>query len=199
MRSRHRHGIELAYIREHTPRLMRHLAAFHREVEGECSVTRLDYAKGYEMGTESDGALAMLQADHHTIRRLFQSYETTNDQALRRRIAADVFTVLERHTALEDTVLYAAFAVASDEEGERLLGEAFRAHQLCALLVEELCELAPDDAMFAQRWHALRDQIEPHMDQEERELFPQAARLLAAEMGEITVAMQEIQEPILVS
>jgi hemerythrin-like domain-containing protein len=151
------------------------------------------------MGTESDGALAMLQAEHHTIRRLFQSYEATNDQDLRRRIAADVFTVLERHTALEDTVLYAAFAVASDAEGERLLGEAFRAHQMCALLMEELCELAPEDAMFAQRWHALRDQIEQHMDEEERELFPQAARLLAAEMEEITAAMQEIQQPILVS
>jgi hypothetical protein len=82
----------------------------------------------------------------------------------------DVFTVLKRHTSLEDTVLYAVFAVATDEEGERLLGDAFRAHQLCTLLMEELCERAPD-AMFARRWHALRDQIEQHMDEEERELF----------------------------
>jgi hemerythrin-like domain-containing protein len=60
-------------------------------------------------------------------------------------------------------------------------------------------ERAPDDAIFARRWHALRDQIEQHMDEEERELFPLAARLLAAEMQEITAAMQEIQAPILVS
>jgi hypothetical protein len=37
------------------------------------------------------------------------------------------------------------------------------------------------------------------MDGEERELFPQAAQLLATEMAEITAAMQEIHEPILVS
>jgi hypothetical protein len=37
------------------------------------------------------------------------------------------------------------------------------------------------------------------MDEEERDLFPQAARILAAEMEGITTAMQEIQEPILVS
>jgi len=37
------------------------------------------------------------------------------------------------------------------------------------------------------------------MDAEERELFPQAVRLLAAEMEEITAAMQEIHEPLLVS
>jgi hypothetical protein len=125
---------------------MRYLAALHREVKGECSVTRQDCTKGDETRTESDGALAMLQADHHTIRRLFQHYEATNDQDLRRWIAADVCTVLERHTFLEDTVLYAAFAVATDEEGERLLGDAFRAHQLCTLLMEDLCERTPDDA-----------------------------------------------------
>jgi hypothetical protein len=37
------------------------------------------------------------------------------------------------------------------------------------------------------------------MAEEERELFPQAARLLATEMEDITAAMQESQEPILVS
>ena len=91
-------------------------------------MTRQDCTKGYETRTKSDGALAMLQAGHHTIRRFFQHYEATNDQDLRRWIAADVFTALKRHTFLEDTVLYTAFAVATDEEGERLLGDAFRAH-----------------------------------------------------------------------
>jgi len=162
-------------------------------------VTRRDYAKDYETRTETDGALAMLQADHHTIRCLFQHYEETHDQALQRRIAADVFTALERHTLLEDTILYAAFAITTDAAGEMLLGDAFWAHQLCTLLMEDLCELAPDDARFARGWHALRDQIEQHMAAEERELFPQAAQLLATEMEEITAAMQKIQEPILVS
>ena len=162
-------------------------------------MTRRDYANADETRAEPDGALAMLQADHHTIRCLFQSYEETHDQDLQRRIAADVFTALERHMYLEDTVLYAAFAVETDAEGEMLIGDAFRAHQLCTLLIEDLCELEPDDAVFARRWRALRDQIEQHMDEEEREIFPQAARLLATEMEEIMAAMQESQELILVS
>jgi hypothetical protein len=162
-------------------------------------MTRRDYANGDGTRAGPNEALAMLQADHHTIRCLFQHYADTHDQDLRRRIAADVFTALERHTYLEDSILYAAFAVATDAAGEMLIGEAFRAHQLCTLLTEDLCELAPDDAMFARKWHALRDQIEQHMAEEERELFPQAARLLATEMEEITAAMQEIEEPILVS
>ena len=95
-------------------------------------------------------AIAILTADHHQVRALFQHYEATHDQALQRRIAADVFTALERHTYLEDTILYAAFAVATDAAGEMLLGEAFRAHQLCTLLREDLCELTPDDARFAK-------------------------------------------------
>jgi hemerythrin-like domain-containing protein len=162
-------------------------------------MTRRDSVNGDGTRAGPHEALAMLQADHHTIRCLFQHYEETNDPDLQRRIAADVCTALERHTLLEDTVLYAAFAVETDEEGEMLLGEAFRAHQLCTFLMEDLCELAPDDARFARGWYALRDQIEQHMAEEERELFPQAAWLLATAMEEITAAMQEIQEPILVS
>jgi hypothetical protein len=141
----------------------------------------------------------MLTADHRQIRALFQQYADTPDPYLRQMIAEHVFAELERHTLLEDTVLYAAFAVATDAAGEMLLGEAFRAHQLCSFLMEDLCELAPADARFARGWHALRDQIEQHMAEEERDLFPQAARLLATEREEITAAMQAIQEPILVS
>jgi len=123
-------------------------------------MTRRDEATGNEMRAESDDALALLTAEHRQIRALFQHYEDTAEHDLKRQIAADVFTALERHTVLEDTVLYAAFAVATDAEGELLLGEAFRTHQLCTTLMEELWELAPDDARFARRWHALRDQIE---------------------------------------
>jgi hemerythrin-like domain-containing protein len=162
-------------------------------------MTRQDAANDDETRHPPDDAIALLTADHHTIRCLFHHYEETHDQDLQRRIAADVFTALKRHTYLEDTVFYPAVAEQADEAGEMLLGEAFRAHQLCSFLLEDLCELAPDDARFARGWHALRDQIEQHMAAEERELFPQAARLLAPEMEEITAAMQESQEPIFVS
>jgi hemerythrin-like domain-containing protein len=146
-----------------------------------------------------DDAIAMLTADHRQVRALFQQYADTPDLYLRQMIAEHVCTALERHTYREDTVLYAAFAVATDAAGEMLIGEAFRAHQLCTCLLEDLGELAPDDARFARRWDALWDQIEQHMAAEERELFPQAARLLAPEMEEITAAMLELQEPLLVS
>jgi len=115
-------------------------------------MTRRDSAHGDETRTDPDAALAMLQEDHHTTRCLLQHYEATHEQALKWRITADVFTVLERHALLEDTVLYAAFAVATDAAGEMLVGGALRAHQLCTLLMEELCALAPDDARFARRW-----------------------------------------------
>jgi hemerythrin-like domain-containing protein len=162
-------------------------------------MTQPIHANDDETRYPPDDALAMLTADHRQIRALFQQYADTPDPYLKQIIAGHVCTELERHTYLEDTVLYAAFAVATDAAGEMLLGEAFRAHQLCSFLLEDLCELAPNDARFARGWHALRDQIEQHMAAEERELFPQAARLLAPEMEEITAAMQEIQEPILAS
>ena len=97
-------------------------------------MTRRDDAKEDKTRAEANDAIAVLTADHRQVRALFHRYEATHEQALKWRIAAEVCTALERHTLLEDTVLYAAFAVATDAAGEMLLGEALRAHQLCTVL-----------------------------------------------------------------
>ena len=51
---------------------------------------------------EADDAIAVLTADHRQVRALFHRYEATHEQALKWRIAAEVFTALERHRLLED-------------------------------------------------------------------------------------------------
>src|SRR5689334_24211968 len=103
-------------------------------MEGACSMTPHIHANDDETRYPPDDALAMLTAAHRQIRALFQQYVDTPDPYLRQMIAEHVFTALERHTLLEDTVLYAAFAVATDAAGEVLIGEASRAHQLCNFL-----------------------------------------------------------------
>jgi len=162
-------------------------------------MARRDDANDDETRHHPDDAIEMLKADHQRVRALFQQYEATAAPDRKQQIAEDVLTVLEHHTSREETVFYSAFAVEADEAGVMRVGEAFRDHQLCTVLIEDLRDLAPDDAAFARRWHALRHSVEQHMDAEEREIFPQAAQLLAAEMAEITAAMQEIHEPSLVS
>src|ERR687888_1875566 len=89
------HGIELAHIREHIRRQLCGTLPLYLYT-GRMSMAPPFHANDDETRYPPDDAIAMLEADHHTIRCLFQHYEETDDQDLQRRIAADVFAALER-------------------------------------------------------------------------------------------------------
>jgi hemerythrin superfamily protein len=157
-----------------------------------------DHANGNDAMHQPDDAIAMLKADHRQVRTLFQQYEDTPDQYLKQIIAEHVFAELELHTLLEETVFYPAFAEQADAEGKRLVDGALQDHQRVGELMADLQEI-DDDAAFEARFHVLRGLIETHVEEEECEMFPQAAQLLAAHLEEITVLMQERKAQILAS
>lgn len=144
------------------------------------------------------GAIEMLQADHRQVRRLVQQYDATHDQATKRQIAEHVFANLERHAHLEETVFYPAFAAQAGDEGDRLVGGARQEHQLFKDLMAELRDIDDDDE-FAGRFHELMAHVERHVEDEEREIFPQAEVHLRDHMTQITEAMQELKHQVSVS
>ena len=139
-----------------------------------------DHANGNDAMHRPDDAIAMLKADHRQVRTLFQQYEDTPDQYLKQIIAEHVF------------------AEQADAEGKRLVDGALQDHQRVGELMADLQEI-DDDAAFEARFHVLRGLIETHVEEEECEMFPQAAQLLAAHLEEITVLMQERKAQILAS
>jgi Hemerythrin HHE cation binding domain len=143
-------------------------------------------------------ALHMLREDHHRLRKLFQKYGKTISWPIKRRIAEHVFLALELHTQLEETVFYRAFALAADAVGEQLIEDALQDHQMMKDLLAELRE-SNDAEEFETCFHTLRETVERHMEEEEHELFPQAARALAAHMEEIRDEMHELKQLLLAS
>ncbi len=155
-------------------------------------------AKGYETMALPDDAIAMLKADHRKVLHLFRQYDATHDQDMQQRIAEDVFAALALLGQLEDAVFYPAFAEAGGEEGERLVEGARQEHQLFKDLMAELRDIGDEDE-FPARFHALRDYVEQHVEDEEREMFPQAAVHLVDTMAHITDAMQEWKHQLVAS
>ena len=156
------------------------------------------HANDDETRHQPGDAITMLTADHRQVRALFQQYADTPDPYLKQIIAEHVFAELTLHMLLEETVFYPAFAEQADEEGKRLVSEALQDHQQLRDLVETLQEI-DDDTAFETRFHALRDHVDQHVEDEETTLFPQAAQVLATHMEEITVLLQERKEQILAS
>jgi len=58
------------------------------------------------------------------------------------------------------------------EDALELLEEAAEAHEEISALLEELADLDPDDPDFDVRLRVLRENVERHAEEEERELFP---------------------------
>ena len=82
-----------------------------------------------KMGQPED-AIAMLKADHQRVRDLFQEYEAAQDQQAKRDIAEEAFVELETHAQLEEQVFYPAVEDETNEEGQELVEESLKEHQL---------------------------------------------------------------------
>jgi hypothetical protein len=57
-------------------------------------------ATHHETRSRPKDAIAMLQADHHTVRQLFRAYRTARDLATQWEIAQHIFDELDVHTRL---------------------------------------------------------------------------------------------------
>ncbi len=144
----------------------------------------------------SNDAMAMLTADHRQVRALFQQYADTPDPYLKQIIAEHVFAELTLHMLLEETVFYPVLAEQADEEGKGLVREALQDHQQIRDLIATLQDVEEDEA-FETRFHALRDHVNQHVEDEETTMFPQATQVLVSHLEEITVLLQERKEQIL--
>jgi len=145
----------------------------------------------------ADDAIALLTAHHHKIRTLYQQYQRTDDQDLKRSLAEDLFATLALHATLEETVFYPAVATQTGDEGDRLVGGARHDHQVCRDLIAALRQYEAEE--FEARFHILMDLVEQHMAEEETALFPQAAEHLAEGMDALTKTMQKRHHQMILS
>jgi hemerythrin superfamily protein len=141
-------------------------------------------------------AIEMLEADHQKVKDLFSKYMDTSDQKAKRKIAEQVCIELEIHAQLEETVFYPAFAEEADADGKQLVTESLEEHQEVKELIDELRDLDGDDAEFDSKFHALMDDVEHHVEEEESEMFPKAEEALEAQLEDLMSEMQELKQQL---
>src|SRR5215471_11944460 len=88
-------------------------------------------------------AIAMLQADHHTVRQLFRAYRTARDLATQWEIAQHIFDELDVHAQLEEVVFYQTVEKETTSLGKRLVHASLEEHQEALTLIQDLRSLAP--------------------------------------------------------
>ena len=128
--------------------------------------------------TQTD-AIALLKKDHEKVRGLLSKLETAaqrgGDRAM--QLAAQVEQEVKIHSQIEEEIFYPAYRDAAQKKSDRqLFFEAKEEHHVVDLVMPEIEEPGSTEE-FAAKAKVLKELIEHHADEEEKEMFPKARKL----------------------
>jgi len=123
--------------------------------------------------TKSTDAIVLLKEDHKEVLRLFRDFEKTGEDAYKEqgRLVDRIVELLTVHTYIENEVMYPRVReLLPDLEDDGL--ESYEEHHVADVLVVELSMMKPDDERFDAKTTVLIENVEHHIDEEEKEWFP---------------------------
>lgn len=138
-------------------------------------------------------AVTLLRADHNKMRELLDRLKSAAPQSRRQQLLGQVEEALKAHTTIEEEIFYPAFREAARSKKDRqLFHEATEEHHAADMILKEVGRAGTQEEVFAGRVKVLKEIVEHHADEEERDMFPRARQLLPSSeirrLGEEMVA-----------
>src|SRR6201996_8455672 len=119
-------------------------------------------------------AVALLKADHRKVEDLFAKFEAAKGDGKKKALAEQICMELTVHTRIEEDIFYPACEGKVEED---LLKEAYVEHDGAKVLIAEIEAGGPDDDFYDAKVKVLSEQIEHHVEEEEKRvegMFSQA-------------------------
>src|SRR4051794_26801670 len=124
--------------------------------------------------TKSQDAIALLKEDHRAVEKLFKDFEGAKGEGRKEKLARQICLELSVHTKIEEEIFYPACDGKIEED---LLKEAYVEHDAAKLLIAEIeAANGQGDEFFDAKVQVLSEEIEHHVEEEEKELFPQVRK-----------------------
>ena len=126
--------------------------------------------------SKNQDAIALLKADHRAVEELFEKFEKTNGYERKRKLAEEICLELSVHAQIEEEIFYPACEGKVDED---LLKESYVEHDGAKVLIAEIVGGSPDDEFYDAKVKVLSEEIEHHVEEEEKRLeglFAQARK-----------------------
>ena len=128
------------------------------------------------MATKQQDAIALLKEDHRTVEDLFDQFEKASGDGRKQKLAEQVCMELSIHAKIEEEIFYPACDGKVEED---LLKEAYVEHDGAKVLIAQIMAGGPDDEFYDAKVTVLQEQIEHHVEEEEKRmegLFSQARK-----------------------
>jgi len=132
-------------------------------------------------------AIELLKDDHPKVLKLLDEITSTTERAVKTRtdLLAKIEAELKVHTTIEEEDFYPAYKQAGGKDEAKMFYEAVEEHRAVEKLVlPDLLNTKPDSVEFSGRVKVLKELLEHHIEEEETEMFKDAAELLSKEQLE---------------
>jgi hemerythrin superfamily protein len=116
-------------------------------------------------------AIALLKADHREVKKMFQEFEKTEEDAEKQQLAERICAALTVHAQIEEEIFYPAAYEALEEDD--LLDEAEVEHASAKDLIAQIQSSSPSEPLFDAKVKVLGEYVDHHVQEEEKELFPE--------------------------
>ena len=147
-------------------------------------------------------AISLLKDDHKLMRKLLDELESSTARAAKKRVMLlqKIESNLKAHTSIEEEIFYPAFREAGmKSDDDKMYFEALEEHRAAGdMVLPDLLKTKPASEKFSGRAKVLKELVEHHADEEEKEMFPRARKLLSkAQLMELGQRMDERKKQLL--
>src|ERR1700678_2509332 len=146
-------------------------------------------------------AIALLKADHAAVKKLFAQEQkaTKQDDEKKQIVFEQIKDALTVHATIEEEIFYPAVKKARQEHVKDEVREGYEEHRQIKILIAEIANITPDDETYDMKVKVLKEDVEHHVKDEEKEMFPHARKFLGEkrlmELGaEMAARKEELEE-----
>jgi hemerythrin superfamily protein len=128
------------------------------------------------MAETKKDAIALLKQDHREVEELFEEFSKASGEGRKERLARQICRELTIHAMIEEEVFYPACEGKVDED---LLKESYVEHDAAKVLIAQIEAGEPSDDFYEAKMKVLCEEIEHHVEEEEKRmegLFAQARK-----------------------
>ena len=128
------------------------------------------------MAENKQDAIALLKEDHRTVEKLFAQFEKAGGDGRKEKLAKQICVELTVHAMIEEEIFYPACDGKIEED---LLQEAYVEHDAAKQLIAQIQAGEPSDEFYDAKVKVLQEEIEHHVEEEEKRLegmFSQARK-----------------------
>jgi hemerythrin superfamily protein len=132
-------------------------------------------------------AIDLLEFQHREVEKLFQKFEKTSSGEEKISLFEEIADKLAIHAAIEEHHFYPA---VKEKRTEDILLESVEEHLTIKRTLADLLKLDVGDEHFDAKMTVLKEEVQHHVGEEEKDLFPKVKKLLSAD--ELAALEQEM-------